>query len=228
MRPGLWLATYSSGLSCPAGITVSNNTGTSGSFTVPVSAAGTTIPCSVTNPRLPSFPTRRSSDLPTSDPGVFKLTVNSTAADNQTNNGSASATVNVGDTASLSELAGSSMPAGLSLANYSSGLSCPAGMTVSNNTGTSAAFTVPVSAAGTTITCTVTNTHLTATVQLATSLSPPRAPPTRRSSDLSTAADNQTNNGSASATVNVGDTASLSELAGSSMPAGLSLANYSS
>ena len=96
---------------------------------------------------------------PTGDDGKFNLTVNGTTTLNQGNGGTASASVAVNGTATLSEAAGAGMPSNVTLAAYTSVFACQAGITVNNNTGTSGSFTVPLSAAGTTINCTITNTR---------------------------------------------------------------------
>lgn len=154
---------YTSTLSC-VGATVSNNTGTGGSITVPAypaSAAG--VQCTFTNTAIEKTVTlqKRWIDALQGDTaelhagtGTATSTANGTPDQTDTVN-VAQTSVRVGDTVALSEvLAG--------VGSYGSTYSCTAGQTTGTGTGTSFTLTVP----NANVTCTFTNTADRANVTL--------------------------------------------------------------
>src|SRR5262249_18327291 len=95
------LTDYGSTFGCPHGITMSTNTGTAGSFTVPLSSGGTTITCTITNTRKTTTVILKKSLLGDTV-GRFDLTINGSTTSNVGDGGSVSKSVNVDEVASLS------------------------------------------------------------------------------------------------------------------------------
>jgi hypothetical protein len=171
-------ANYTPTLACDHGVTLSADTGTTGSFTVPVILdAGTTITCTFTNTRTGSSLILQKTWVngATGDTAGLSISgVNPTISGTATSVASgvagpqtdtfnqATSAIYAGQTVNLSEALGSS-----NIGSYGSALACDNGITPSTTTGTSGSFTVPNTlAAGTTVTCTFTNTRTQATLIL--------------------------------------------------------------
>ncbi|MEV5071036.1 DUF11 domain-containing protein [Microbacterium sp. LMI12-1-1.1] len=154
---------YSSTLAC-VGATVSNNTGTGGSITVPAypaSAAG--VQCTFTNTAIQKTVTLQKHWLDALEGDEAELHAGPATA-TSTANGSpdqldlvniAQTSVRVGDTVALSEILSG-------VASYGSTYSCTSGQTTGDGSGTSFTLTVP----NANVTCTFTNTADRATVTL--------------------------------------------------------------
>jgi hypothetical protein len=171
-------ANYTSTLVCDHGVNLSTNTGTTGSFTVPATLdAGTTITCTFTNTRTASrlilqktWVNGAFGDTAGLTIGGANPTISATAtsvasgvagAETDTFN-QATSTIYAGQTVNLSEVLASSIGV-----TYTSALACDNGISPSTTSGTSGSFTVPNTlAAGTTVTCTFTNTRTEATLDL--------------------------------------------------------------
>jgi hypothetical protein len=200
------LANYNPVLNCPGFI--SNSQSSSGSFTVPLSAAGTTILCTITNARKTHTVTLHKTLSPTTDGGKFNLTINdgtATTSTDQGNGGSVSKSVAVGASVTLSETQGT----GTILANYTASFACTGG------TPAGATFTMPDSA----VDCTLTNTVKTHTVTLHKTLSPTTDGGKFNltiNDGTATTTNDQGNGGSVSKTVAAGTSVTLSEAQGTS------------
>jgi hypothetical protein len=171
-------ANYTSSLVCDHGVTLSTNTGTTGSFTVPATLdAGTTITCTFTNTRTASrlilqktwingaFGDTAGLSIGGANPTISgtATSVAAGAAGSQTDTlNQATSTIYAGQTVNLGETLASSIGA-----TYASALTCDNGITPSTTSSTSGSFTVPNTlAAGTTITCSFTNTRTSTAVTL--------------------------------------------------------------
>ncbi|WP_203582287.1 SpaA isopeptide-forming pilin-related protein [Microbacterium hibisci] len=154
---------YSSTLAC-VGATVSNNTGTGGSITVPAyPASANGVQCTFTNTAIKKTVKLQKEWIDAIEGDTAQLTVGGNSK-TSTADGSAEqldtvnvaeATVRVGDTVNLSEvLAG--------VGTYGSTYECTAGQTTGTGTGTSFTLTVP----NANVTCTFTNTADRGTVTL--------------------------------------------------------------
>ncbi|NNE12050.1 MAG: hypothetical protein HKN41_07360, partial [Ilumatobacter sp.] len=161
------LVNYASSLACDNGVTVSNNTGTSGDFVVPSSlASDTTITCTFTNTRrqAPLTVVKSWADSPQNGDTV-SLTISGGLATpddgvdsndgNDVNDDPADTTVYAGETITVAE----AFSAG-SAVNYDTTVQCvdAAGDLVPVTASSSVEFDVP--SAPTAITCTFTNTRI--------------------------------------------------------------------
>jgi hypothetical protein len=160
------VGTYDSTLSCNDGTILIADTGTAGTFVVP--SPPIDVVCRFTNARAQtSLIVQKawdngakgdSADLTIGggNPNVFETATSTATGAVGLETGTthvATATVFTGQTITLGESLTS-----LSGATYASALACDNGVTLSPNTGTSGSFDVPADVAGTTITCTFTNT----------------------------------------------------------------------
>lgn len=172
---GTTVGTYGYALACDNGITVGQNSGTSGVFVVPAALSGTTVTCTVTNTRTRAQLTLRkawvngyagdTAGLTISGSGQSGSGTNTStatgAAGTQTDTGHAvTVTVYSGDTVTLGELLG-----GGNHGSYSPAIACDptAGFTAAG-TQDGGSYLVPAAPAN--ATCTVTNTRTTSTLTL--------------------------------------------------------------
>jgi hypothetical protein len=172
------LSNYTSTLVCDHGVSLSTNTGTTGSFTVPATLdAGTTITCTFTNTRTASrlilqktwvngaFGDTAGLSISGANPtisGTATSVATGVAGPETDTFNQATSAIYAGQTVNLSETLASTIGA-----TYTSALTCDNGITPSATTSTSGSFTVPNTlVAGTTVTCTFTNTRTQATLVL--------------------------------------------------------------
>jgi len=116
------------------------------------------VQCSFTNTRMWTLTVVKSLS-PAADPGTFVMTANATDGTAAGNGATASARVQAATTATFSEAAGS---AATVLGDYATTWSCNTNPATTGN-GTSGSLTMPAAD----VTCTITNTRRTATLQLA-------------------------------------------------------------
>ncbi|WP_163630597.1 SpaA isopeptide-forming pilin-related protein [Microbacterium sp. B35-04] len=154
---------YSSVLTC-VGATVSNNTGTGGSITVPAyPASGAGVQCTFTNTAIQKTITLQKRWVDAIEGDTAELHAGADTATSVANGTAeqldqmnvAQVSVRVGDTVGLSEVLGG-------VGSYGSTYSCTSGQTTGDGTGTSFTLTVP----NANVTCTFTNTADRGTVTL--------------------------------------------------------------
>ena len=204
---GTTLSNYTQSISCSDGSGSVTATAATGGWTVPVGPSADVV-CIITNTRQTGTITVNKVFSPTIDPGKVNLSVDGTNhATNVGNGGTTGAvTVNTGTNHSVGESAGTATD----LADYTSSISCSDG---SSGSGTSLSGITVTST--TNVTCTITNTRKTGTLQVIKSLSPTTDPGLfNLLVDGTSRMSNVGNNGQTSAiTVNTG-THSFGETAG--------------
>lgn len=167
---GTSMSNYSSSVSCLNGAASVTATATTGGWSVPV-ADNANVVCTITNTRQTGTLTVNKVFSPTTDPGLVNLSIDGVDRVSDVGNGGTTGaiTVNTATTHSVGESAGT----GTALSDYTSSISCSDG---SSGTGTSLSGITVTNASN--VTCTITNTRKTGTLQVLKALSPSTDPGT--------------------------------------------------